>query len=57
MSPNYEADPNDAKVVPRSDWYAAPAPPDEVPVAASETSDTPRTPGRHPEEGPGTPAA
>jgi small-conductance mechanosensitive channel len=27
MSPNYEADPNSAKVVPPSRWYAAPAPP------------------------------
>ena len=26
MSPNYEADPSDRKVVPPSRWYAAPVP-------------------------------
>jgi len=30
-SPNYEADPDEAKVVPRSQWYAAPAAPAAVP--------------------------
>jgi hypothetical protein len=28
MSPNYEADPEAPKVVPRSRWYSAPATPD-----------------------------
>jgi len=35
MSPNYEADPESRKVVPRSHWYSAPAvPPQEVAAAA-----------------------
>ena len=28
MSPNYEADPSDVKIVPKKDWFAAPARPD-----------------------------
>ena len=31
MSPNYEADPEDVKVVPKKDWFAAPARPDPKP--------------------------
>ena len=30
MSPNYEADPEDRKVVPAEQWYAAPAIPESV---------------------------
>jgi small-conductance mechanosensitive channel len=30
MSPNYEADPSAPKIVPRSQWYAAPATPDPL---------------------------
>ena len=30
MSPNYEADPEGQKIVPRSEWYAAPAAPAEA---------------------------
>ncbi|HWJ04293.1 MAG TPA: mechanosensitive ion channel family protein [Steroidobacteraceae bacterium] len=34
MSPNYEADPDDKKIVPREQWYAAPA----SPTAAARSS-------------------
>jgi small-conductance mechanosensitive channel len=35
MSPNYVMDPTAAKVVPRKDWYAAPAQPDPPPAVTS----------------------
>jgi small-conductance mechanosensitive channel len=35
MSPNYEADPGDRKVVPPSRWYAAPAQPPELAAAGA----------------------
>jgi small-conductance mechanosensitive channel len=43
MSPNYEADPDDAKVVPQAQWYAAPAaaPKGEDAPRSAETARTP----------------
>lgn len=44
MSPNYEADPNDRKVVPRARWYAEPAaPPEGAAVAAVAPRGAPRS--------------
>ena len=43
MSPNYEADPEQAKLVPTTDWYAAPAaPPAAPPAQIPEDARSPR---------------
>ena len=46
MSPNYEADPSERKVVPRSQWHAAPAPasPEETPQTEPHVDAGARTP-------------
>jgi small-conductance mechanosensitive channel len=40
MAPNYEADPNEPKVVPREQWYAAPASPPQPGSAETSVEET-----------------
>jgi small-conductance mechanosensitive channel len=42
MSPNYEMDPAAPKMVPREQWYAAPARAEDAPFHAGAAAGTPR---------------